>query len=187
MHVLDAGVTALGESAQKIERRRRLAIRHQHPLRIGGARLRRERDVVDDVAAVARQFDAVDFLGRRRARFCELSGDAADLHHRHRAGIGQHHRHLQQHAEEIADIVGAMLGEALGAIAALQQEGLAGRHARQRLFQVAGLACKNQRRKGRKLRLDIRQCLRIGIVWHLLHRLGAPAVGCPPLGHEVNS
>ena len=83
-----------------------------------------------------------------------------------RAGIGQHHRHLQQHAEEIADVVGAMLGEAFGAVAALQQEGLAGGDARQRLFQVAGLTCKNQRRKRRKLRLDIGQCLGIGIFGH---------------------
>ena len=147
----------------------------------------RERDVVDDVAAIARQFDAVDLLGRRRARLGELPGDAADLHHRQRAGIGQHHRHLQQHAEEIADVVGAVLGKALGAIAALQQEGLAGGDARQRLFQVAGLAGKNQRRKRRKLRLDIGQCLGIGIIGHLQHRLGAPAIGCPPLGHDVNS
>ena len=130
----------------------------------------RERDIVDDIAAIARQLDAVDLFGRRRARLGELSGDAADLHHRQRAGIGQHHRHLQQHAEEIADVVGAMFGEAFGAIAALQQEGLAGGYARQRLFQVAGLTCKNQRRKSGKLRLDIRQCLRIGIFGHLLHR-----------------
>ena len=80
-----------------------------------------------------------------------------------------------------------MLGEAFGAVAALQQEGLACGYARKRLFQVAGLTCKNQRRKRRKLRLDIGQCLGIGIIGDLQHRLGAPAIGCPPLGHDVNS
>ncbi len=50
-----------------------------------------------------------------------------------------------------------MLGKALGAIAALQQEGLAGSHAGERLLQIAGFACKNQRRKRGKLRLDIGQ------------------------------
>ena len=80
-----------------------------------------------------------------------------------------------------------MLGEALGAVAALEQEGLACGNTRQRLFQVAGLAGKNQRRKRGKLRLDIGQCLGIGIFGYLQHRLGAPAVGCPPLGHDVNS
>ena len=42
------------------------------------------------------------------------------------AGERQDHRHLQEHAEEVADVVGRMLAEALGAVAALQQEGLAG-------------------------------------------------------------
>ena len=149
--------------------------------------MRGERDVVDDIAAVARQLDVAELFGRRRARFGKLSGDAADLDHRHRAGIGQHHRHLQQHAEEIADVVGAVLGKALGAIAALQQEGFARGHAGQRLFQVTGLAGEHQRRKRGELRLDIGQCLGIGIIGHLQHRPGAPAIGRPPLGHDVNS
>src|SRR6185437_297469 len=96
-----------------------------------------------------------------------------------------------QHAEEVADVVGAVFGKALGTVAALEEEGLACGYTRKRLFQVAGLTCKNQRRKRRKLRLDIRQCLRIGILGHLLHRPGAPAIGCPcgcpSGGHDVNS
>ncbi len=116
-----------------------------------------------------------------------MSGDAPDLHHRQRAGIGQHHRHLQQHPEEVADVVGAVFGETLGAIAALQQERLAFGDAPKRLFQVARLTCKNQRRKRCKLRLDIGQRPGVGIVGYLQNRLGAPAVGCPPLGHDVNS
>ena len=187
MHAAEIGKAAGRERAEQIERRRRLAVGHQLALRIGDARLRREGDVVDDVAAVARQLDAVDLLGVRRARFCKLPGDAADLHHRQRAGIGQDDGHLQQHAEKVADVVGAMLGKALGAIAALQQEGFARGDARQRLFQVAGLAGKHQRRKRGELRLDIGQCLGIGIIGHLQHRPGAPAIGRPPLGHDVNS
>ena len=80
-----------------------------------------------------------------------------------------------------------MLGKALGAIAALQQEGFARGDARQRFLQVAGLAGKHQRRKRGELRLDIGQCLGIGIIGHLQHRPGAPAIGRPPLGHDVNS
>ena len=129
MHRAEIGEAAGGERAQKIQRRRRLAVRHQLPLRIGNARFCGEGNVIDDVAAIARQLDAVDLLGRRRARLGELAGDAADLHHRQRAGVSQNHRHLQKHAEEIADVVGAVLGEALGAIAALQKESLAGRDA----------------------------------------------------------
>ena len=122
----------------------------------------RELDAVDDVAAIARQLDAVALLGRRRARLGELAGDAADLHHRHCRREGQHHRHLQEHAEEVADVVGAVLGEALGAVAALEQERLAGRHPRKMLLQAARLAGKNQRRKGRELLLDVGQRRRSG-------------------------
>ena len=162
MHMLEIGIAALREGAQQIERRGRLAIGHQHALRVGHARRLGELDVVDDVAAIARQLLAVLRLGRRRARLGELAGDAADLHHRRAAGIGQHHRHLQEHAEEVADVVGAMLGEALGAIAALQQEGLARGHARELRLQLARLARKHQRREGRELLLDLASCARSG-------------------------
>ena len=103
MHMLEIGVAALREGTQQIERRGRLAIGHQHALRVGNARGLGELDAVDDVAAIARQLLAVLRLGRRRAGLGELAGDAAELHHRRAAGIGQHHRHLQEHAEEVAD------------------------------------------------------------------------------------
>jgi hypothetical protein len=63
-----------------------------------------------------------------RARLGELAGHAANLHHRLLAGEGHHHRHLQQHAEGVADVVGMELGEAFRAIATLQQERLAIHH-----------------------------------------------------------
>ncbi len=80
---------------------------------------------VDVVAAIGRQRDAVARLEIVGARLGELAGDAADLHDRHAGRIGQHDRHLQQDAEHVADIVGVEFGEALRAIAALQQESLA--------------------------------------------------------------
>ena len=49
------------------------------------------------------------------------------------------------------------IGEALGAVAALQQETLAGGDAAERLLQIARLAGKHQRRIARKLLLDRRQ------------------------------
>ena len=64
----EIGVAALGERAQQVQRRRRLAIGFDLAARIGGARRRRELVAVDDVAAVARQFDAVALLGRRDVR-----------------------------------------------------------------------------------------------------------------------
>ena len=52
MGVLEVGVAAGGEGPEKIEGRSGLAIGFQLPARIGLTRLRRELDVVDDVAAV---------------------------------------------------------------------------------------------------------------------------------------
>ena len=182
-HAREIGVAALREGAQQIERRRRLAIGLDLPARIGTARLLGEGDVVDDVAAIARQFLAVALLGRRGARLGELAGDAADLHHRRGGGISEHHRHLQEHAEEVADIVGAVLGEAFRAVAALQQESLAVGDARERLLQAARLAGEHQRREGRKLLLGIGQRLPVRIIRHLLDRLLAPTIGRPTLGH----
>ncbi len=183
MHMLQIGIAALREGAQQIERRRRLAVRHQHALRVWRARGFGELGGVDDVAAIARQRLAVQLLGPRGARLGELPGDAAKLHHRHAAGESQHHRHLQEHAEEVANIVGAMLGEALGAIAALQQEGLALRNLRQLRLQTARLACKNQRRKGLKLSLNVRKLAQIRIDRGLLDRLVPPGFWTPTHAH----
>ena len=80
-------------------------------------------------------------------------------------------------------LFGAVLGEAFGAIAALQQEGLAGADARQRFLQAARLTCKNQRRKARKLLLDRRQRGLVRIIRHLHDGFAAPAIGRPTLHH----
>ena len=179
MRVLKVGIAAGGKRTQQIECCRGLPIGLNLPARVGDTRLGGELGAVDDVAAVDRQFDRPALFHRRGARLGELAGDAADLHHRRRRRIGQHHRHLQKQPEEIANIVGAVFGEALRAIAALQQEGFAGGDLSQGLFQVARLAGKNQRRKTRKLRLNLAQRLGVGIVRHLQSRLGPPGIRTP--------
>ena len=167
MDVVEAGVAAFGECPQQIERRGRLTIRFQLPARIRRARFRREVGAVDDVAAIDRQLDSAAFLGRRGARLGELAGDAADLHHRRRRRVGQDHRHLQKDAEEVADVIGAVLGEAFSAIAALQEESLAGRDLGERILEIARFAGKDQRRKSGELRFDVGKRLGIGIIRHL--------------------
>ena len=88
-----------------------------------------------------------------------------------RTGEGEDDRHLQEDAEEVADVVGAVLEEALGAVAALEQERLARRDLGEVALQLAGLACKNERRKRRQSRLDIGQRLRVRIGRRLLNGL----------------
>ena len=64
----------------------------------------------------------------------------------------------------VADVVGVEFLEALGAVAALQQEGLAGRHVAQQALQPARLARKHQRRHPAKVRLDARKLRHVRIV-----------------------
>ena len=181
MDVLEVGVAAGGEGAQKVQRRRGLAIGVQLPARIGLARRGRELDVVDDVAAIGRQGDAVDRLEIGRAGLRELAGDASDLHDRRSGGERHHHRHLQEDPEEIADVVGRMFAEALGAISALQQERIACGRLAERLFELARFTCKNQRRIAGKLALSLGQRRTIGIGRRLRDRLRPPAIRGPTL------
>ena len=74
---------------------------------------------VDQVAAVRRQAERV---GRRRAGLGVLPGDPGHLDHRHRRAVGQHDRHLQQRARVGEQVALGVVGERLGAVAALQQE-----------------------------------------------------------------
>ena len=187
MHVIEIGVAALREGAQQIERGGRLPVGHQHALRVRRARGLVELDGVDDVAAIARQLLAALRLGRRGARLGKLPGDAAELHHRRAAGISEHDRHLQEHAEEIADRVGAMLGKALGAIAALEQERLAGGDAGELLLQLARLTGKHERREGRELALDLGELLGVRVDRDLLDRPRAPALRAPARSHGIIS
>src|SRR5262249_16727065 len=152
-------------------------------MRIRRARGSRELDVVDDVAAVARQLLAVALLGRRGGRLGELAGDAAEFDDRRGRRIGEHDGHLQKYPKEVADVVGAVLGEALGAIAALQQESMPGRDPSQGLLEAARLAGEHQRREARKLPLDLGEGPRVRGLGKLVRRAASPAVPSPALGH----
>ena len=177
--VLKIGIAAGGERAQKVQRRRRLAITFQQPPRIRRARLGCEVDIVDDVALIARQLNVAALFRRRGARLGELAGDAAHLHYGRGAGKRQHHGHLEENAEKIADVVGGMLGEALRAVTALKQERLSGRHFTQSALQFARLAREHERGKAGQRFLGVGQRRRIGIGGRLLDGLGSPAVRGP--------
>jgi hypothetical protein len=78
-----------------------------------------------------------------------------------------------------------MLGEALGAVAAMEEECLPGRHPRQMLLQAPRLACKDQRRKRRELLFHLGESGLVRIDRDLLDRLAAPAVRRPTIGHDA--
>ncbi len=185
VNVFKVGVTAHRESAQQVERRRRLTIGVELALRVRNARGLVEFDAVDDVTTVGRQRHAIKHFHVGRTRLGELAGNTADLHDRQLRAIGQHDSHLQESAEEVADIVRAMLEEAFGAIAALQQEGVAFGHIGELLFQTAGFTGKNERRIGRKRGFRCRKRCRVRIFGNLLDWLLPPATGGPILCHVL--
>ena len=184
VHPVQIGIAALGEGAQQVEGGGRLAVGLHHALRIGLARRVVEVEAVDDVAAIGRQGAAVLRLGIRGARLGELAGEPAELDHRAAGAKGQHHRHLQQHLEHVADVVRVELGEALGAVAALQQKGLAGRDRGEPLLQPPRLAGEDQRRKAVQRLLDPGERRLVGITGHLPDRQTAPAVGGPSVARS---
>ena len=89
----------------------------------GGAACGFERDVVDDVAAIAGQFHAADRLGIGRTRLGVLPGKAPHPDHRRAQAVHQHQAHLQQHLEPVGNRARLAVAEVLRAITALQQEG----------------------------------------------------------------
>ncbi len=90
----------------------------------------------------------------------------------------------RMHAQRVADLVGLEVGEGLGAVAALEQEGLAGADLGQPLLQRARLAGEDQRRVARELALDLGQSRGVGIVRHLLDGAAAPGIGLPVACHR---
>ncbi len=131
------------------------------------ARFFREFKTVDVVTTVSGQRNAALRFLTARAWLGELPGDAAKLHHRQRTGISQDNGHLQDDAERVADFIGAEFREALGTVAALEQESLSLGDLPQPGLEVARLACKNKRRHPRNLGFDAFQGCLIVINRHL--------------------
>ena len=189
MRVLEVGVAAGREGAQQVERRGRLAVGLDLAARIGHARLRREVDVVDDVAAVARQLDAVDGLGRRTSaawrtgRRCGRPSPPAS------APAKVSTTAICRKTRKKSRMLSArMLGEALGAIAALEQEGLAGRDLGERAASACAPRLQKPAAESRRAAASTAvKRLEVRIGRHLLDRLVSPAIGRPPLAHDTNS
>uniref|UniRef100_A0A0N4ZJN4 LigA n=1 Tax=Parastrongyloides trichosuri TaxID=131310 RepID=A0A0N4ZJN4_PARTI len=184
--VVEVRIPPARKGAQQVQRRGRLVIGADQALRIGRALFRGEAHAVDDVAPIGRQLDPADLFDRRRARLGELTGDAAHLHHRLATGEGQDHRHLQDQAEGVADVVGRELLEALGAVAALQQEGVARLDLGQVAGELARLARKDKGRHRAQLVFDARQFGGVRIVRrHMQNGLVSPGFGGPALTHAA--
>jgi hypothetical protein len=172
------------ERAQQIERGGGLRIGAQHALRVRNAAFGGEVDAVDVVAKVARQ---------RPHRQCFSTGEERGLANWPAmrptfttgccCGEREDDRHLQQHAERVADVVRMELGEALRAVAALEQETLACGDFGEIGLQRAGFAGEHQRGKPGQRFLDRSELRRIGISGQVLGFCRAPAVRIPVRCH----
>ena len=134
VNMLKVGIPALRKRTKKIQCCRRLAIGHHQTLRVRHARCFVEINIVDDVAAIAWQFNTVDRFCWSRAWFCKLARNTANFNNWFACAISQHNRHLQEHAEEIAHIVRVVFSKGFSTIAALKQKRLTASNLAQSLF-----------------------------------------------------
>ena len=185
VHRVEIGVAALGQGAQQVEGRRRLAVGLDQPLRVRRPRAFVEGHPVDHVAAIGRQCHRAHGLGIGRARLGELARQPADLDHRELGAIGQHDRHLEKDAEGVPNGIRVELREALGAIATLQEEPPALACLSEALAQAPRLAGEDQRRHPPEARLGRGERRLVGPGRLLLDRQRAPAAGAPGAGHVV--
>ena len=169
----EVGETAGEVRAQHVHGGGRVRIRPDHALRVGdpGRLLGVQR--VDQVAAVGRQAQRI---GRRGPRLCILPGDARHLDHRHRGAVGQHDRHLQQRASIGQQVTLRIVGERLGAVTALQQEGSALAHLGELDPQLVDLVGRHDRGHVVEHLADRGDLVHVRPGRHLHPRQGPPAV-----------
>ena len=120
MDLPQIGIATAGKGAQQVECTGRLRIGTHHAFGIIAALGRIELDTVDVIAEIAGQCHTVLRFSVGAARLGELARHAPYLHHRQLASECQHHSHLQQYLEGIANIVWMKFSKAFGAITALQ-------------------------------------------------------------------
>jgi hypothetical protein len=77
-----------------------------------------------------------------------MAGHPADLDHGHAGAVGEHDGHLQDGLELGPDVLRGGAVEGLGAVAALEDEGLAPGHGGQPVAQLVALAGEDERGQG---------------------------------------
>ena len=111
-----------GQRAHQVHRCRGIGVGADEPRRIVDPSRLDRRESVDHVAAIRLEAECVD-VGR--ARLGVLPRDPGHLDHGQARAVGQHDGHLQQGADVALDVRLGVVGECLGAITALEQEGAA--------------------------------------------------------------
>ncbi len=148
--VVEIGEAAVDQRADEVERQRRAVVAAHHAPGVGTAVLGRERQSVHQVAAIGRQRHVAARLEVLGARLGVLPGEATDADHPLLRAVHQHQAHLEQDLELAGDDLGRAVLEALGAVAALEQEALPVRGLGQEPAQRLDLPRGDQRRQPRQ-------------------------------------
>ena len=144
-----------------------------------------EPDVIDDLAEERGQLHIALGLDGGGPRLGELAGDAADLHDRQAARIGEHDRHLEDHAELVADRVGRAV-EGLRAVARLQEERLARGDLAEGLGERPRFAGEHEGRHLTEQFERLIELARIGPGRLVLDGQVSPRAGCPGGSHSTS-
>ncbi|MNW51694.1 hypothetical protein D3C74_291860 [compost metagenome] len=162
VHLSQVGETATRERPDHVEGRRRDPVGLHEPLGVRDAVLGREGVPVDHVAAVRGQRDPLARLVVRAARLGVLPREPTHLHDGHARTVRQDHGHLQDGADLVADAQGVGVRERLGAVTALQEEGLTPARGGEPRAQGVGLRGDHERRGGREPRGHVREGRGVG-------------------------
>src|SRR5262245_22219663 len=171
--------SAVGESAEVIQRQRSPLVSAQQQLRIRGSILFSKTRSIDEIAAITRQRDAVAHLLGSRPRFGVLSGNPADAYDGLLRRVDQDEAHLQQNLELRRNRRRIALVEAFRAVAALKHEHLAARRTSEPGLQRIDLPRRDQRRQARDRVNDLLKVRTIGVYRLLLGRFVLPGIRKP--------
>lgn len=140
---------------------------------------------IENVPPEAGQLLAIDNLRRAGPRLGILPGHAADAHDALVGAPDEHEAHLQQQLDLGLD--GALLAvvKELGAVAALQQEGVSLGHLAQVRLEGVDLVGVHQGGHPRELGGGLCELGGVRVGGGLLDGLGAPGRGVPGLGGDV--
>ena len=170
------------EGADEIERQRGALVTAQQKLRIEGAIVGGEGRAVDQVAAIGRKRHSTLLFEVGGARLGILAREASDPDDRALRAVHQHEAHLEEDLELVGDDRGGAVGEALGAISALQEERPSLGGVGELAFQRFDLPRGDQRRQLRELAADLLDLGGVRVDRLLLGREAPPGVG-GPAGH----
>jgi len=114
------GKTAVDQSADVVQRHRGVFVASQQKPRVGRAGFGGEGGAIDQIAAVARQRDAVAGFGGCGTRFGILTGESAHANHSLIASEDEDQAHLEQDFQFTGNGVRPAVVKTLATVAALQ-------------------------------------------------------------------